>query len=447
MNLKQQKKENHNKNSIKCLPIVFLSNIQSFGKSEKTDKTLETEEILRLNNVEIAVFTETWLCKATADRLPFKEYQKFHLIRDNVVRSSGGVSVFVKNKLPASKLKVQVPENLECLWVTIRPKWLPRSVSNIIVCGIYYPGSNSIYSPCQDDLIFHLTTTVQYLKRIYVSPLFLMMGDFNDLLTSSIRTLCDFKQVVKVPTRGNAILDLIFTNRNNELYDEPLNLPKIGDGDHFPILYKPKIYKAPRSFKKVIKVRRYPDSAKRGFGTWISNADWSILNNLPVVNDRVGIVSTLTWDMVNQFFPLTNFVISSTDKEWVTPKIKDLFTKRQKAHMEGKFDLRDSLAKNIKYEIKKAKVEFNDSKKEFYEKTNPKEWFKHINNIINNGKYSEINLTNIPELSDKTPSEQNIIINDYFAKICRKYPELKIDQIQEGILENKPLSNVRVSNI
>ena len=106
-----------------------------------------------------------------------------------------------------------------------------------------------------------------------MSPLFLMMGDFNDLLTSSIYTLCDFKQVVNVPTRGNAILDLIFTNRNNDLYDEPLNLPKIGDGDHFPILYKPKKYRSLKSFKKVIKVRRYPDSTKRGFGTWISNTD------------------------------------------------------------------------------------------------------------------------------------------------------------------------------
>ena len=273
MSLCLQKHETHNKNYSKSLPIMFLSNIQSFGKSEKTDKTIETEEMLSSNNVGIAVFTETWLCKATADRLPFKEYQKFNLIRDNVGRSSGGVSVFVKNILPATKLKVQVPENLECLWVTIRPKWLPRSVSNIIVCGIYYPGSNSIYAPCQDDLIFHITTTVHYLKRIYVSPLFLVVGDFNDLAIDSICTSCDFKQEVKVPTRNNAILDLILTNRNNELYDEPLSLPKIGDGDHFPILYKPKNYKAPRSFKITTKIRKYPDSAKRVFGNWISNAE------------------------------------------------------------------------------------------------------------------------------------------------------------------------------
>ena len=58
------------------MPTLFLSNIQSFGKSEGKDKTIETEEVLTLNNVEVAVFSETWLTDETADRLPFKKYQK-----------------------------------------------------------------------------------------------------------------------------------------------------------------------------------------------------------------------------------------------------------------------------------------------------------------------------------------------------------------------------------
>ena len=49
--------------------------------------------------------------------------------------------------------------------------------------------------------------------------------------------------------------------------------------------------------------------------------------------------------LINIYFPLTNVVISSTDKEWVTPKIKKLISGRQKAHFEGKIELRDSLAK------------------------------------------------------------------------------------------------------
>ena len=83
----EQKKE-------KFLPLIMLSNIQSFGRSENKDKTLETEIIMNSNNVEIAVFSETWLTDDVVDRLPFNGYQKFHLLRKRANRSSGGVSIF-----------------------------------------------------------------------------------------------------------------------------------------------------------------------------------------------------------------------------------------------------------------------------------------------------------------------------------------------------------------
>ena len=84
----EQKKE-------KFLPLIMLSNIQSFGRSENKDKTLETEIIMNSNNVEIAVFSETWLTDDVVDRLPFNGYQKFHLLRKQANRSSGGGFLFL----------------------------------------------------------------------------------------------------------------------------------------------------------------------------------------------------------------------------------------------------------------------------------------------------------------------------------------------------------------
>ena len=410
--------ENKKVKHEKRLPVFLLSNIQSFGKTERTDKTIETEEILKMNFVDVAVFTETWLNKETADRLPFKEYQKFHLIRSNVARSSGGVSIFVKNCLPAAKLKIKVPDNLECIWVTIRPNWLPRAVSNIIVCGVYYPGSGSLYSPEQENLIFHIITAVEFFRREYENPLFLIMGDFNDLPIKSICTACDFKQAVKVPTRGNAILDLVLTNRKNKLYQNPISLPKIGDGDHFPVLFGPRKYNPPANTKQVKKIRKFPESALQRFGSWITTFDWSEMDDIPHPNDKVIYFNTITRVMVDHFFPLQNVVTSSTDKEWVTPEIKAPIRKRQKAHMQNNLELRDSFYKKIKLEVKQAKIAFYESKKEFFRNNNPKEWYKHINNIINNGNSSQLNLTNIPELANKLPTEQIKIIKEQFNSIC-----------------------------
>ena len=51
--------------SNKKLPIFLLSNIQSFGTSHKSDKTTEIEGVLEIDNIEIGMFTETWLTNET----------------------------------------------------------------------------------------------------------------------------------------------------------------------------------------------------------------------------------------------------------------------------------------------------------------------------------------------------------------------------------------------
>jgi hypothetical protein len=53
----------------KKLPLFLLSNIQSFGNSDKTDKTTEVAAILNLNNIDIAFLTETWLNEYTKDQI------------------------------------------------------------------------------------------------------------------------------------------------------------------------------------------------------------------------------------------------------------------------------------------------------------------------------------------------------------------------------------------
>ena len=69
------------------------------------------------------------------------------------------------------------------------------------------------------------------------------MGDLNDLKTEEICDTCNLNQIVKVPTRNNAILDLILTNSNNEFYNDPISLSKIGGRDYSNIFYKPLVHK------------------------------------------------------------------------------------------------------------------------------------------------------------------------------------------------------------
>ena len=115
----QSDKENHNdpnEASDNCvlfdLPNILLTNVQSFGKSGKTDKTTELELVLELNNIDVGVFTETWATDTAIKSLEFDQYTMFHSIRDKCHRASGGLSIFVKNTFPAKKIDIAVPDHL-----------------------------------------------------------------------------------------------------------------------------------------------------------------------------------------------------------------------------------------------------------------------------------------------------------------------------------------------
>ena len=87
------------------------------------------------------------------------------------------------------------------------------------------------------------------------------MGDFNDLKVDEICDSCKIKQVVNVPTRNQATLDLILTNDTNDLYKDPTTLPNIGGSDHLCVLLEPadnlrrsKVIKKENSKKRVQKI-------------------------------------------------------------------------------------------------------------------------------------------------------------------------------------------------
>ena len=404
------------------LPKILMSNIRSFGWND-SHKLSEIENVLSVNDIEIAVFTETWASDERIEALKFVDYNMFHLIRKNCKKASGGISILTRKKLPTNRLNVNVPSHLEVMYVNLCPNWLPRAISNIIICGVYYPGSTSLYAPNQDDLISHLIESVQSFYSRYSSPLIIMLGDFNDLNINDILESCSLKQVVNVPTRNEAILDLILTNSNSDWFKEPFTLPKIGNSDHLCVVYVPKIYIREKNEKKKIFIRRFKKSAMIEFGAWIARFNWILLYRISDVNEKVAYFSEITWLMVEKLFPLQKVVLSNNDREWMTIKIKKLILQRQKAHHANKFELRDHFARKVRHEIKEAKVNYNKSKSHLFHMSNPREWYKHVNKIIGNKKHDD-NFTNIPDLAFKPISDQIKIVNNHFAKICNKFPPL-----------------------
>ena len=222
----------------------------------------------------------------------------------------------------------------------------------------------------------HLTESILELYNRYANPLILLLGDFNDLKITDICESCSLKQVVNVPTRMNAILDLIMTNLDNQWYEDPITLPSISNSDHLCVLYFPKMYVKPVVTKEKIMIRVFKKSAMIEFGSWIVNYDWTPLFEINDADKKNAYFSTITWLMIDKFFPLKKIDISSSDKEWITPNIKNMIKERHKAHLAQNIDLRNHLEKKIRSEIRKAKLLFNEIKAHLFHTSNPREWYR-----------------------------------------------------------------------
>ena len=75
------------------------------------------------------------------------------------------------------------------------------------------------------------------------------------------------KQVVKVPTRKDAIIDLIMMNSENNMYSDPVTLPSIRSSDHLCVLLKPKELVRTKIIKEKVMMRKFKKSPMIQFGT------------------------------------------------------------------------------------------------------------------------------------------------------------------------------------
>ena len=68
--------------------------------------------VLILNKIQVGIFTETWVDYITCQHLDIDNYVMFHATRINTLRASGGVSIFVKDDIPSTKINVSVQDHL-----------------------------------------------------------------------------------------------------------------------------------------------------------------------------------------------------------------------------------------------------------------------------------------------------------------------------------------------
>ena len=83
----------------------------------------------------------------------------------------------------------------------------------------------------------HIITSIDAVIRKHPECGIIVTGDFNQLNDNFLKTHYRFVQIVNVGTRGNAVLDKIWTNMD-KLYMSPITLSELGKSDHNMVLLK-----------------------------------------------------------------------------------------------------------------------------------------------------------------------------------------------------------------
>ena len=189
------------KGNERAVPNLMLSNARSL-----TNKVNELEVLKASYRADLIFVTETWLADTVPDGIV--NVSGLNIVRrDRLCGRGGGVAIYVNHDIP---LKIRDDLNdqfFECLWVTIRPKWLPRSISRIALGCVYLPPS-LLTSEIENFYDYFITC---YDKLCVESPntAIILGGDFNPASNGfqqkRLERHCNLKQIVMHPTRDTIV--------------------------------------------------------------------------------------------------------------------------------------------------------------------------------------------------------------------------------------------------
>ena len=401
-----------NKNSSNSSPVpsIFVTNTRSLV--EKLD---ETEVILSQNDSQICVVSETWFHPGLADsKMNIPQYNLFSVSRqkEHSLERGGGVAVYVKNNITSYLITdITVPEELECVWVMVRPHRLPREVSAIAVCAVYIPPDSPV--ALQNLLVDHLLEATDSLRTSYPDIGFVIAGDFNKSRIDRLLFGNQLKQLIKFPTRKDAILDLVFTNFS-QYYNEPICLPPIAKSDHNCIVLKP-CSSIPGNKIKKSSVRSFKDSNLRSFGTWIQNHDWDEVMNTYGVQAKTDTFYAQLNDAIETHFPLVTVKHHESDKPWITQKIKNLIRERQTAFIKGNTTEWKFLRNKIKRLIEQTKMNYYAERVRHLQKTDSKNWHRQVKVMTRN--CSNETCIQVPGVQANRHNEIANVINCKFVDV------------------------------
>ena len=148
---------------------------------------------------DILFVTETWLTESIPNEAV--NISGFNIFRkDRTIARGGGVAIYIKDDIPVkTRFDLNSSLTIECLWITIRPKWQPRKISRIALACVYLPPS--ILHEDVDYFYDYFQSCYDILTAESCDTAFIIAGDFNPTCNGfkprNLNFHCSFKQIAK----------------------------------------------------------------------------------------------------------------------------------------------------------------------------------------------------------------------------------------------------------
>ena len=287
--------------------------------------------LLQILHVDIIAITESWLSDEILDSVC--SFNNYHLVRKDRQTGAmgGGVMLYIANSINFRVMDLPPDDDFqfEILWISLRPKFLYRPLSILIVCVVYSPP----WYDCETRkaLCKYIVKCVDTISCKYPNAGFFIMGDFNNLETNNFNKFLHFKQVVLSNTRSDKVLDKIFTNCN-DYYHVPIILPPLGKSDHNCVLMRSQKGRRETASSTIVERRNYSDYALERIAEDLRQVNWLNLYRMDDCQQQTDTFYAILNEVIDNHAPVRTYKIKNNDRPWITTYFKELIVERNRAY-------------------------------------------------------------------------------------------------------------------
>lgn len=270
----------------------------------------------------------------------------------------GGVLIYARSQLNCTTFEAHV--SLESLWIR---GTIPHTNQQFFVNASYHPPKHN-----HSSLASYLAQSVTRIMSQFPHSSIFIGGDFNKL---NLTELLDEGLIIlsTPPTRKDATLDLLLTNRSDMIDNTTTFNPSLHT-DHLGIIMQPKLKTKPIRTK--VQYRDFSPSNKIFFGWLLQHHNLSHIYSIEDTDQAAEELELQLYYILQLAFPFKTVTMSDKDPNWITPKIKADLTKIKK--------IKKKKGETSQYISKYNKI--GEHKLNYLNKViGSKEWWKDIDNI------------------------------------------------------------------